>query len=225
MAQTSGSSSGTTSYTSTLPGPTKRGSLLVGCHTWASGTGSSVTTPTGWIAGPKAQFSTIISTQIFYMPYNPGNFTAQAWTCSAAVTIKGRIAEFTCLPGCSQAVDTTGTGATGTGATSLPNATSVSNLANDLCVVAYGAAYSATGSTWTTPTNYTAIGTIASLVLQYGFYYRAATPTGTQSVAGTVSTATNETGYADTMITFKEIPGPAGKGNYTQVPGHRASIW
>jgi Putative Ig domain len=152
---------------------------------------------TGYVSGSTTQAGLPSRTQVpqliagAIVPANPVVFNSTVTT-----TFKGKLFEYATPSGTVQQLDQTGTAGTQAAGTSLlVTAGGANNFTGGLAVVDYAAAWSpsGTGQSWTTPSGWTADGSINNTTLNFATYYQTGIGQGPTSVTATVGAGSGGT--------------------------------
>jgi hypothetical protein len=207
QVQISTIASGTGSAAPTIVASTPFNTLF--CAVATTGT-TAVTLPGGWIQDvSKAQGAGgggVIS--LWRYPYNLGGITSVTVTGGGGDTIRAYLLEVSSPVGtCAVPSATPGTASGTTPVVSFPVANGGANNGGDMGISLFLDRFSvSTAGSWTTPSGWNVWRTQTSITNWHAGYIEYGLSSGTLSVTGTVSTSTNQTGWAGLVATY--TPGP-----------------
>jgi hypothetical protein len=190
---------GTGTVATTLPAGSTAGTLLVACLFNTSG--SAFTPPAGWVF---AAGGTLSFTSVWYYPNNPGGITTATFTSTG--NCRGCMSEFSTAAGTVQSVDNATLGSGSPPSTSFPITASGSTAVGDLGIAAFEDVFTTAtaGATWTPPTGYTALRTIANQLNTFSASYKTGLAAGVQSVTASYSSSLHQGAWAGALVIFKE---------------------
>lgn len=188
----------------TLPGASAAGNLLIACLVDAD-EGSVVSAPAGWELAVQGTQAFAGSTEIWYYPDNPGGISDASFTDTSGDLGDAWLAEFTISGVSAAALDSSGTGSTGSATSCAALATSA-NAAGDLAIAVFSESVFS-GITWGTPSGWTQIGSDTGTEDAMCAYLLSASA-GTLSVTGSTTGSAGQ--WSAAVATFSATGGGGG---------------
>jgi hypothetical protein len=184
------------------------------------------TAPAGWVLAQAQNAGGAAGrAEIWYYPAWPGGAISAVFTGSG--DCRGYLSEFAVPAAAAAAVDGapgTSSGTTGTSfAVTTPGTPDGADLLEALYLDEFSVATS--GQSWTTPSNWTLEQSTATGIRDnFAGYWRTKQASGAQSVTGTFSTTTNQTGWAAVLVAFSAVPLATATGGLALAPLAMAAV-